>query len=176
MRNSVKISYAGIMAALSFVLMYLGSVIWIFAYIVPQVCGLIMMSVNKTFGKKYALCVFFSVVILSLLFSPDKESGLVYAFFFGYYPMIKESLEKIKPKAICIFVKFLIFNVGIITSQLMLTYVFGVPIDNELGKWGIPLFIALFNVLFVIYERLYNSILYIYSERLEKKLNKLLKK
>lgn len=174
MKKTTSLAFAGVMAGLSFVLLYLGSVIWIFAYLTPQLCGLIMMMLNKTFSRKYALCVFFSVSILSLLFLPDKETGLVYLFFFGYYPLIKEKLDFFKPKALSLAVKVLIFNAGILTSQLILVYIFGIPFDNDLGKWGFPLFIILFNVLFLIYEKLYNVILSIYETKLEKRIKSII--
>lgn len=174
MKKSTSIAFSGIMAGLSFVLLYLGSVIWIFAYVAPQICGLIMMSVNKTFGKKYALCVFFAVSVLSVFFLPDKEAGLVYLFFFGYYPLIKEKLENLKPKALVIALKFLIFNVGILVSQLLLVYAFGIPFENEFGKWGIPVFVALFNLLFVVYEKLYGVLYSLYSTRLENRIKNII--
>ncbi len=174
MKKTTSLSFAGIMAGLSFVLLYLGSVIWLFAYITPQLCGLIMMMLNKTFGKKYALCVFFAVSILSLLFLPDKEAGLVYLFFFGYYPLIKPYIEKLKAKIVSFVIKLLVFNVGILSSQLMLIYVFGIPFENEFGKWGIPLFIVLFNILFITYEKLYGVILALYETKLENRLKSIL--
>lgn len=176
MKKSTSVSFAGIMAGLSFTLLYFGSVMWLFAYAAPMVCGLIMMMLNKTFGKKYALCVFLSVSILSILFLPDKDAGLVYLFFFGYYPLIKEKLEKIKPKAICVLLKFIIFNAGILTSQLVLIYVFGIPLENDFGKWAIPLFIVLFNLFFITYEKLYTVLLYLYSTKIEKRIKNMLNK
>lgn len=173
-KNAVRISYAGVMSALSFVLLYLGSVLWIFAYTAPLFCGIIIMSVNGTFGRKYAVTVYITVGKLGLLFAPDKEAVLVYIFFFGYYPMIKEQLEKIKPKALSFFIKLLIFNTGIAASQLLLIYAFGIPFENEFGKLGIPLFIALFNLLFVTYEFMYKAVLNVYKDRIEKRIKNLL--
>lgn len=174
MKKSTSVAFSGVMAGLCFVLLYLGSVMWLFAYLVPEICGLIMMMLNKTFGRKYALCVFFAVSVLSILFLPDKEAGLVYTFFFGYYPLIKEGLEKIRPKFLSYVVKFIIFNAGILSSQLMLIYVFGIPFENDFGKWGIPVFIVLFNVAFVTYELLYGVMYSLYTTRLENRIKNIL--
>lgn len=174
MKKAAEISFSGIACALSFVLLYIGSAIWILAYTAPIACGIIMAFQNRTFGKKYALCVFFATGLLSLLFVPDKEAALVYIFFFGYYPIIKETLEKIRPRLISYIVKLIIFNAGITVSQLLLVYVFGIPLENDFGKWGIPLFFILFNLLFISYECLYSAMLKLYEVKIEKRINNLL--
>ncbi|MCR5207242.1 MAG: hypothetical protein K6C14_02045 [Eubacterium sp.] len=176
MKKASVIAFAGVAAALTFVLLYLGSVMWIFAYTAPLFCGLIIMVINTTFGKKYALSVFFAASVLGLLLSPDREASLVYTFFFGYYPIIKDKLELIKPKALGFIVKLIIFNLGIAASQLILIYVLGVPLDGELGKWGIPLFIVLLNVVFISYERLYGVMLKLYKTKFESRISNMLNK
>ncbi len=163
------------MCALSFVLLYMSSIIWIFVYVSPIIGGFLVMSVEHTFGKKYALSLFISTSLLSILLLPDKEPGLVYAFFFGFYPLIAERLDSIKPNAVSFIIKLLIFNAGILASQLIIIYVLGVPIDNDVGKWGIPLFIVLFNILFVIYVKMYPFILYFYIKKLENRIKNIIK-
>lgn len=173
--KATKISYAGVMCALSFVLLYLSSIVWIFVYVSPIIGGFIVMSVEHTFGRKYALSLFVSTSLLSILLLPDKEPGLVYAFFFGFYPLIAEKLDKLKPAALSFIVKLLIFNAGIFASQLFIVYVLGVPIDNDIGKWGIPLFFLLFNLLFLIYIKMYPFILYVYIKKLENRIKNIIK-
>ena len=86
MKKSVKAAFCGMAAALSVALMFAGSLFYIFAYAIPMLLGIIVLMINKTFGRGVAFYVYLAVSVLSMLFVPDKEAVLMYALFFGYYP------------------------------------------------------------------------------------------
>ena len=163
------------LAALSIVFMFLGSVVGVFTYVAPLLCSLIMLVICDALGKKNAFITYLAVSIISVVFLPDKECALTYAFFFGYYVIIRDNIEKIKPKILSVLIKYIIYNAGIITSQLLLIYAFGVPLDNPWGKWGIVLLIALANLVFLIYEFMLKRMILLYSVKYKKKVEKLLK-
>lgn len=175
MKKSKPIALCGLLAALSLVLMFLGSVLWVFTYVAPLVSSLIIAIICDLAGKKYAFITYLAVSIISVFFLPDKECALTYAFFFGYYVIIKSPLEKIKPKALSYLVKLLIYNAGIISSQLLLIYAFKIPLDNNWGRWGIVLLIALANLVFAAYELMLSKLLILYDIKYKNKVNKLLK-
>lgn len=175
MKKAKQIAFCGILAALSIVIMFLGSVIWIFTYIAPLLCSLIMLIIKNSTGRGYAFSTFAAVGIVSIIFQPDKECALTYIFFFGYYTIIKENLEKIKPWICSLAVKLLIFNGGIVLSQLILLYVFHIPLDNFLGKWGIAILLVLANLIFFLYEKMLGAISLIYDRKYRKKMERLLK-
>ena len=89
LKKSVMAAFCGMAAALSVALMFAGSLFYVFAYAIPMLLGVVVFMINKTFGKGYAIYVFIAVSVLSMLFVPDKETVLMYALFFGYYPIIK---------------------------------------------------------------------------------------
>ena len=173
MKKSKQIAFCGMLAALSIALMFLGSIIWAFTYIAPLLCSLIMIIINKSIGRGYSLSTYAAVGIISLIFLPDKECALTYIFFFGYYTIIKEDLEKIKSRLGSLAIKLLIFNSGIILSQLILIYAFGIPFDDFLGKWGAVILLALANLIFFIYEKMLNSMIFIYDKKYQKKIDRL---
>ena len=175
MKKSKLIALCGMLASLSLVLMFLGSVISIFIYVAPLLCSLIMMVVCDAAGKKYAFITYLAVSIISVLLLPDKECALTYAFFFGYYIIIKDFLEKIKPKWLSFVSKWAVYNLGMLASQLLLIYAFGIPLDMPWGKWGIIVLIVLFNVVFFTYEFMLGRILMIYDLKYRNKVHKLLK-
>jgi len=175
MKKSKPIALCGLLAALSTALMFLGSIIWVFTYAAPLICSLIIGVICDAAGKKYAFVTYLAVSIISVFFLPDKECALTYAFFFGYYVIIKDSLEKIKPKVVSYFLKLVIFNAGILSSQLLLIYAFNIPLDNNWGKWGIVLLITLANAVFVMYELMLSRLLILYDIKYKNKVNKLLK-
>jgi len=173
MKQSKLIALCGLLAALSLALMFLGSVIWVFTYVAPLVSSLIIALICDVTGKRYAFITYCAISIISVFFLPDKECALTYAFFFGYYVIIKDTVERIKPKILSYLVKILIFNTGIISSQLILIYAFNIPLDNPWGKWGIAILIALANAVFVMYELMLTKLLKLYEIKYKNKIHKL---
>lgn len=173
-RKSFYIAFSGISTALSVVLLSLGSVIWIFSYLMPIISGLFMIIVNDLFGRKSALLTYICVSVLSLVLLTDRESALMYVAFFGYYPLVKGSYEKIKLKFVQILLKLLTFNFAIISVELICVYVFLIPFDSFLGKWGAIILLALGNLLFVVYEKLIVALTILYQTRLKNRITKYL--
>lgn len=166
MKNSKIIAFSGVLSALSFVIISLGTVISVFAYIAPVLAGLVLISAIKNINNKSAWLIFIVVSVLTFLFMPDKECSLTYIFFFGYYPIIKPYIEKQKNKVISFLVKIIIFNLGIITSQLICFYVFGIPFDDFLGKWGVIILLVLANIMFVLYDKMLYFVEILYMKKL----------
>lgn len=176
MKKSFQIAAGGIAAALSIVLMFLGGVLWIFAYVFPIICSLLTVIVIENIDTKTAWVVYSVVSIISLLFVADKECAMIYVLFFGYYPMVYYKIADMKRRIIKWLIKLLVFNGAMIGVQLICIYVFGIPFDNELGKWGIPIFFITANIMFIAYEKLMQILLIIYRKKFKKKVDKLIKK
>ena len=154
MKNKTKnTAICGLMTALSVVLMMLTTLIPVFMYVIPIVTGLVVLFIADITNKKWGAGVYFSTAFLSLLLITDKEAALTYALFFGYYPLIKDLIEKL-PKAISWFLKLLIFNMSAVSIGVISFYVFGVSGDeyNEFGKFTIPILLIMANMAFVLYE------------------------
>ena len=176
MKNSLKIAFCGITTALSIVIMFLGGIIAVFAYIMPMLAGALTLMVKKTFGAPAAWITYLSTSILSFILVPDRECMLMYVMFFGFYPIIKSGLEKIKNKPLVIIIKLLIFNALMAGIQFVLVYAFGIPFDeSDFTAVFVVIFIVLLNLLFVTYNLLLSKILVIYQKKLDPKLKKLLK-
>ena len=141
------------MTALSVVLMMLTTLIPVFMYVIPIITGLLVLFVADVTDKKWGTGVYFSTAFLSLLLITDKEAALTYALFFGYYPLIKDLLEKL-PRFISWILKLLIFNLAAVGIGVISFYVFGVSGDeyNEFGKFTIPILLIMANVAFVLYD------------------------
>lgn len=175
MKKSLIIAFSGVITALSVVLLYVGGIIWVLSYIMPLLSGVLMISVTNSVGNKMAYTVFVSTSILSLVLLPDKECALLYAMFFGYYPIIKVRIELLKNRILQILLKYMIFNLTIIGAELICTFVFMIPFDDVFGRWGIVILLVLANVLFVLYDKLLQFASIIYEKRIKNQLNKLIK-
>ena len=100
MKNKTKnTAVSGLMTALSVVLMMLTTLIPVFMYVIPIVTGLLVLFIADVSNKKWGAGVYFSTAFLSILLITDKEAALTYALFFGYYPLLKETIEKRKIQA-----------------------------------------------------------------------------
>lgn len=154
MKNKTKnTAVCGLMTALSVVLMMLTTVVPVFMYVIPIVTGLLVLFTADVSNKKWGAGVYFSTAFLSLLLITDKEAALTYALFFGYYPLIKELLEKL-PKVLAVALKLLVFNMATIGIGAISFYLFGVSGDeyNEFGKYTIPILLVMANVAFFLYD------------------------
>lgn len=153
MKKAKITAVCGMMVALSVVLMFVTTFVPVFVYILPIVTGLIVYFTAQLADKKWALGVYFSTSFLSLLLLTDKEAALTYSLFFGYYPLLKECLEKL-PLWISKLIKLVVFNVAAVSIGVLGVVLLGVSGEeyNEFGKLTIPILLALANLTFVLYD------------------------
>lgn len=175
MKNSKVIAYSGVATALSVVMLFLGSIFWVLGYTMPLVASLVMIILLDSISQKSALLTFISTSIISFILLNDKECVLLYILFFGYYPLIRDKINDIKPKSLSYLLKFITFNAAMVLTQILCVYVFGIPFDDMLGKWGIVLFVLCLNLVFVVFDKLYTLLLRLYKIKLKKKVEKYIK-
>ena len=176
-KKSVRVAVCGLAAALSVTLMFFGGVVYVFAYTVPMLLGLISVMIKKSFGAGWAVFVYVAVSLLSFMLVPDKESVMMFVLFFGYYPIIRESFEKIKVKVLRLILKFLLFNASLAVIELICIYVFLIPFfEDGVFSWGLLIgFAVVMNLVFVMYDFLLRSFLILYEKKIEKRIKKYLK-
>lgn len=152
MKKTRYTTISGMVSALSVVIMLLTNIMPSMMYVIPIITGAIVFAVNEIIGKKWALGVFFVTSFISFVLLTDKEAALNYTLFFGYYPLLKPLYEKL-PKVLSWGVKVLTFNVALVTIGLIVTFIFKLPfLDEDMGKFTIPIFAVLFNIVFVMYD------------------------
>ena len=153
MKKAKITAVCGMMAALSVVLMFVTTFVSVLVYVLPIATGLIVFFVSEFADKKWASGVFFTTAFLSLVLLTDKEAGLTYTLFFGYYPLIKHSLEKL-PKALSWVVKLIVFNIAAVLIGVLGVVVFGISAEEykEFGGFTIPVLLGLANIAFILYD------------------------
>jgi len=177
LNKSSKTALGGIIAAVSVVLMFLTGIVPTLTYAVPAAAGLLLLIMVIEIDKKWAFVVYISVSILSVLLIADKEAAVMYVAFFGYYPIIKQPVEKHLNKYLCWICKMLIFNASIIVSYLMLIYVFNFNTDEfgDFTKITLALTYIAFNVVFVIYDVALTRLITAYVFRWQRHFRKIFK-
>ena len=176
MKKAKITAVCGMMAALSVVLMFITTFVPVLVYVLPIVTGLIVFFVSRLADKKWAMGVFFSTAFLSLVLLTDKEAALTYTLFFGYYPLLKETIEKL-PKILSWLIKFLLFNIAAVSIGFLGVLLFGVSGEeyNEFGKFTIPVLLALANVTFTLYDVALSkngNLLKLLAAKVQKSINK----
>lgn len=173
--NSSKITFCAVIAALSVVFMMLGYFPY-FTYAAPAVAGVLLMAVVIELNIKWAWGTYIASSLIVFLIG-ENESKLMYIFLLGYYPIIKAVIEKIKSPVLELIVKLAVFNAAVLAVYGVTSFVFDLSIDDfgTLGKYGAAIFLAVGNVVFVIYDIAVSRLSYFYFARLHDKIKRIIK-
>ena len=136
------------MVSLSVVLMLLGGVLELGMYACPMFVGLAFVPIGEKYGKKYQLTVYVAAAILCFLLVPNWEENLMFAGFFGWYPILRPSLQKL-PNMLRWPVKLLLFNASVIAIECLLMKV--IAPEAMSGTW-LWVLLGLGNVTFLAYD------------------------
>ena len=152
--NTKRIALGGMLAAVCVVIMCLGGLIPVATYVSPMLCCMTQFIVLRLCGRRIAWTWFVAVCILSLIMSPDKESGMVFVAI-GCYPMLKPMFEKVTISAL---LKISYFNISIFTVYSCMIRLMGMrelAAENvEFGLIGFALILVLGNATFLLLDRL----------------------
>ena len=170
MKQSSKCAIGGIVAALSLVLMISVAIIPFLTYALPAAAGLLIVLVVIEIDKKWAFGVYVTVSILSLLLVPDKEVSVMYAAFFGYYPIIKAVFEKHLPLPISYLLKTVCFVAAMLSSYFLMIKFMGLELNEleEFGMLAVPLLIGMGLVAFIFYDFVLSRFVIIYDRKWRK--------
>lgn len=172
MKRTSRIALGGILSAVAVLLLLL--TIFPFAtYALPPLAGAFLIPLVIECGKKWALCAYAAVSLVALLIVPDVEAKTLFIVFFGYYPIVKATLESMNSRVWEWLLKLLIFNGAAVGGYTVLTWV-GFSLDTfciegiALPLYGFLLFFLLAgNVIFVIYDIGLTRFLPLYFSRFE---------
>lgn len=153
---SYKVSLGGIVSALCLVLMFLTAVFPPLNITLPLFAGMLMTVVAIEVSPSWAWVTYATVAILSFFITPDKEAAIFFTVFFGFYPILKDTVEKIKSKILKWLLKFVVFNIAIvIIYQLTVKLLGTVDLIEEFGfmkQFMLPGLIIMFNGIFILYD------------------------
>lgn len=174
-KNTGKVALCGVMSAFAVSIMLL-SYFPALTYAIPAIAGVVFIILVIETDYKWALCAYAASSVLVLLLA-EPEAKLMFVAFFGYYPIIKGCIERLRKPIIEIIIKFAVFNVAIVAAYLIIIYVFGIPMEElgELGKYSVWILLGMGNVTFLVYDFAVSRIVELYIRTLHKKLKKLIK-
>lgn len=168
-KSSTQVALGGLSAALCLVIM-LGTVLIPFAtYAAPALAGIALIPIALELGLPVASVTYAAVALLSLLMVPDREAALMFIAFFGYYPVLKFKIDRMKLRLLRILLKLMIFNASIIAGYFVIIYLFGLHylMDELTGGFG-WLLLTVGNLCFPVYELALRNITALYLFRIRK--------
>ena len=133
MKKSAVVALGGITGALSLLCLFL-SFLPASEYMMPMLAGMLLLPITVECGKRQGLLVYAAVALLALFLTPSLESRVLYATFFGYYPVLKAVFEEKLPRVPELLCKLLLFNAVICASYWLMLRFFGLdPAVFEIG-------------------------------------------
>ena len=140
------------LSALGVILLYIGSIIDVLDISMAVLASLACIIAVIEYGKSAPWAIYGVTTVLSLILLPNKTPAVFYAVFFGFYPILKEKLEKLN-KITAWVLKEVVFNVCLVLMALA-AYFFITVGDNAL--LSSPIIIAgmalLAELVFVLYD------------------------
>lgn len=155
-----KLALCAMGGALSFVLLYLGTVTAVFDMSAAVLCGVITVFLAAEAGSRMSACAVAVCAILSAALLPDKTVCVLYVTIGGIYPLIKplaEKFGKIRMWALKLAAAWV--SIGLYVGSI---YIF---LPSETGRWLIPGAFVLGTACFILYDVLLTRFYIIYIRR-----------
>ena len=157
MKQTANLALCGVFSALALVVLLL--TLFPFAtYALPAVAGICFIPLTVECGKRWAYGAYAAVSLLSLLIAPDIEAKMLFIAFFGYYPILKADIERLKSRFLEWLCKLAVFNVAAVAGYAMLSCIGFSFEDFRIEGIALPLygfligFLVAGNVIFVLYD------------------------
>ena len=172
-RNETRrLALCGVLEALALALMFLGGVLPFASIACPVLASLVLIPVYAETGKKWSAVWFLGVAVLAALLAPDKESAVLFAFF-GYYPMLRKYLNRLRPKPLRWAAKLAFCTGAVLAAYSLMIFVFRMEaLRAEFAQYEtflLAVLLVLANVTFAIYDVLIGRLEILYHARLRPK-------
>ena len=180
MSQSAKTAIGSMVTALSVVIM-IPTALDIFCYALPAIAGMLIMFCIIETVKKWAFGVYVASSIISLMFVPNKEAAVLYACFFGYYPIVKAILESKVPTVVEYILKFAVFNISVVGAYFIIINVLGMPLDelldmgesDFLNRFALPMMLLMGNFAFIMLDISMTRMVTVYLRVWQKRFRKM---
>ena len=171
---AARMALCGVLAALAVALMFLGGTVPFASIACPVLASLVLIPVYCECGWKWGLLWYAAVAALAALLAPEKEAAVLFVFF-GYYPMLRKLIGRLRVRAAAWVVKLVYVNAAVFAAYGLMLYVFHLTAVMEdfagMGKAMLAVLLVLANVTFVIYDVLIARLEIYYHVRLRPKLH-----
>ena len=175
-----KMTLSAVLAAMGVVLLLIGAVIEVLDLTMAALASFFCIFSVIEMGKGYPWMIYTVTGILSIILMPQGLGGWFYILFFGYYPIVKEKIEKLS-KPVSWFLKLLVFTSAITGYAIISYFLFFGELEMllaefsamfggmEVGAFLVVAVYAILNLVFVIYDLALTKLITLYFLKLRKK-------
>lgn len=177
-QKTKRLTASAVLSAMGVALLLIGSLIETLDLSMAAMASFFCVFAVLEFGGAYPWLIYAVTGILSVIFMPQGMGGWFYILFFGYYPILKDKLQRLKAP-IAWTLKILLLNLALILSLVFASFVF---YNGNLYEtfmlmfgdegWGIYAAIGVYvlvNFVFVIYDIALNRLIVFYFVKIRSK-------
>jgi len=149
-QNTRALALTALYAAGAVVTLYLGTVIPTMGLSFAALAALFTATSVIEGGMKYGVLCFGAAALLGLLLIPIRSGPILYATFFGAYPLVKSIAERRSSRIVGWAIKFGVFFLALIVYMTILRELFlgeMVPVD-----WAWPVIVLVVTAAFFVYD------------------------
>ena len=154
-----RLTVCAMLTALGVIFLGIGALIEVLDISMAVIASICVIIPMIEYGKGAPWMVYAAISVLSLLILPSKFPAALFALFAGFYPILKEKLER-KNKVIRWVLKEIIFNVCL--AIIMLLYFFLFFKGTIQVPWMIAAAVILSELVFILYDKAISKIIRIY--------------
>ena len=164
-KKTRKLTLTAICAAGSVVLVFLASAMPTGQLGFTAIGSLFCAATVIEAGLAYGAAQFVVAAGLTLLLVPDKGVALLYALFFGYYPLVKSLAEQVKSQALGWIIKLAVLNAAFTALVLILGR--GI-VPDAMEKLPLAVLYIAANAVFVLYDIGVTKLIALYMDSISK--------
>jgi len=126
--NTRKTAVCGVLSAAAVVIMFFTSLIGVGIYVGPYMAAFSIVIIQAEYGNKAAFASYFVTALIGLLLIPDRELAIFYVFF-GWYPILVPTLNKISSKIIRIILELIVYALIVFLMYGVVMNILGLNTD-----------------------------------------------
>ena len=172
--KTYRTAFGGIISALALTFLFLGSVFPFADIAGPAFASLCVLLTGLEFSGRFSLGVYASVSVLAFILVPDKESVLLFIFFFGWFPILKKAADSHMRRLPGLLVKLTAFNLSIVLMYWLILKVFVIEsVADEFSDYSTAMYfliMILANITVIILDYAFSKVAYLYLNIWRKKL------
>jgi hypothetical protein len=169
-KSSQQIKYitlSAMLSALGVIIMEIGAFIEVLDLSTALLASMLCIYAVIEIRGSYPWMIWLVTSILSLILLPIKTPAVFYALFFGFYPILKEKLERL-PRLLSWILKLVIFHLSIGVMWGVFKLFIPAALEDMGMGWMLLALYALGLVCFVLYDIALTRLITFYLFRLRK--------
>ena len=162
--NTKQLTVCAMLSALGVVLLWIGSVLEVAEISMAVIASLLCIIAVIEYGGASPWLVYAVTGVLGAILLPNKGIAAMYLLFFGYYPIVKEKIERLT-KGVRWVVKEAVFHVALIVLAVVWRWVL-FPAAEMPATFLLVAMVAMAEVVFVLYDIALTRLISFYVIRL----------